>query len=380
MPYYSPAKSVTIMIPGGRGGMLGPLPTKIDDRALNRPIPSALPKEQPVPEYNINALYNKYRPLTTPVTQLEKMLAEEMEKYPQGKEVGPPENISGQKKKQIEQFRYDLKQVSGKVAELKQDLTTQNAPVQPPAAEKTAANLQLLQTQATEGKPADVYEQMRKEVDALQKKFELIQKLTAASNAAQKTVAEVNRPTKKAAALPSEPNSADTFLKATGVLGEHKTFASYSQDKFNQYMRNAEKCLKEGKYYRAADLYTLASVHKPDDPLPYAGKSLALFAAGEYMSSALFLSRTIEIFPQYAEFKVDIESMVGDRDKLESTIAEVEQWLKKSEAPELQFLLGYVYYQINRLEPAKKNIDAASEKMPQSPAVIILKKVIDEAN
>ncbi|MHC4359807.1 MAG: tetratricopeptide repeat protein, partial [Planctomycetota bacterium] len=131
-------------------------------------------------------------------------------------------------------------------------------------------------------------------------------------------------------------------------------------------------------YYRAADSYTMASIYKPDDPLAYAGKSHALFAAGEYMSSALFLSRALEIFPEYAYFKVDLEGMVGDRDNLESRIADIEEWLKIKGMGELHFLLGYVYYQIGRLERAKESIEAAYEMMPDSTAVEVLKKAVEE--
>ena len=171
----------------------------------------------------------------------------------------------------------------------------------------------------------------------------------------------------------------DVSAKAKSILGPHKTFASYSNDKFNQHIRAGEMYLKQGRYYRAADSFTMASIYKPDDPLAYAGRSHALFAAGEYMSSALFLSRTLEIFPEYARFKIDLVAMVGDRDKLESRIADVEEWFQRSEAPELQFLLAYVYYQMGRLDRAKEAIDAAYEKLPDSPAVIALKKAIDSA-
>jgi len=166
--------------------------------------------------------------------------------------------------------------------------------------------------------------------------------------------------------------------RAKEILGEHRTFASFSEDKFNQHMRSAEQYLKQGKYYRAADTYTLASIYKPDDPLAYAGKSHALFAAGEYMSSALFLSRALEIFHEYALFKIDLVAMVGDKDKLESRIVDVKQWLQISGSPELHFLLAYVYYQMGRLSQAEKAINAACEEMPKSPAVIALKKAIGE--
>ena len=177
--------------------------------------------------------------------------------------------------------------------------------------------------------------------------------------------------------IPREENVA---AKARAILGEHKTFASFAEDKFNTHMRAAEEYLKRGRYYRAADAYTLASIYKPADPLAYAGKSHALFAAGEYMSSALFLTRALEIFPEYAQFKIDLVAMVGDKDKLESRITNAEKWLDESDAVELQFLLGYVYYQMGRQAEATEMINAAFEKMPESPAVVALKKVIAAGN
>ena len=141
-------------------------------------------------------------------------------------------------------------------------------------------------------------------------------------------------------------------------------------------MLAGEKYLKEGRFYLAANAYTLASVYKPEDPLAYAGKSHALFAAGEYMSSALYLSRALTIFPEYARFKIDLIAMVGDKDKLESRIADVKEWLTRSDAAELHFLLAYVYYQMDRLDEAKKSIDAAYGQMPDAPAVRTLKDAI----
>ncbi len=168
--------------------------------------------------------------------------------------------------------------------------------------------------------------------------------------------------------------------RAKRILGKHKTFASYAENNFNKHIRAGEKYLKEGKYYRAADAYTLASVYKPSDPLALAGKSHALLAAGEYMSSALFLSRAIEIFPEYVFVKLDIEIMIGDRDNLESRIADIKRWAERSNSGELEFLLGYVYYQMDRLIWARRAIDSAYEKMPNSMAVAVLKKAIENAD
>ena len=171
----------------------------------------------------------------------------------------------------------------------------------------------------------------------------------------------------------------DMSVRAKGILGEYKSFAAYSNDKFNKYLRAAEEFLKKGKYYRAADSYSLASIYRPNDPLVWAGKSHALFAAGEYMSSALFLSRALNIFGDYASFKIDLVAMIGDRDTLESRIANVEELVKLTGSGELQFLLAYVYYQMGRVDMAKVSIEAASKELSDSRAVAALKVAIDKA-
>jgi uncharacterized protein HemY len=68
-----------------------------------------------------------------------------------------------------------------------------------------------------------------------------------------------------------------------------------------------------------------------------------------------------------------------DKEKLDSRIAEAEEWLKRSSAAEMEFLLGYVYYQTGELNKAKEAIDAAYNRMPESPAVNAVRKAIDEA-
>lgn len=181
--------------------------------------------------------------------------------------------------------------------------------------------------------------------------------------------------------------------RARGILGSHKTITSFSRDKFGQHIRAAEERLKQGRYYWAAESYALALIYKPDDPLAYIGRSHALFAAGEYISSALYLSRALEILPElgfygklqkevpaeYAGFKIDFESMIADSEQIESRIADIKEWQERSDSAELQFLLGYIYYQLGRPGEAKEQIERVYKKLPEAPAVIAVKKAIDDA-
>jgi tetratricopeptide (TPR) repeat protein len=126
-----------------------------------------------------------------------------------------------------------------------------------------------------------------------------------------------------------------------------------------------------------------------------AGRGHALFAAGEYISSALFISRALEAFAEGdAKTGAEGEQQKGaaawlailrrnfsaiDKDDIENRIVDAEQWRKTSDSAELHFLLAYVYYQMGRAEPAKAAIEKAYEKMPEAPAINMLKSVIESA-
>jgi len=193
--------------------------------------------------------------------------------------------------------------------------------------------------------------------------------------------------TAKSHKLGAGQSDADLSAEAKAILGTHKSFASFVDEKFNQHLIAGEKCLKQGKYYRSADAYTLALIYKPEEPLAYAGKSHALFSAGEYMSSALYLSRAMAAESEkhkaeggeIQQFLASGSKLLAsiDRDKLEDRVVDVERWYQRSNSAELQFLLSYIYYQMGRLDAAAEAVAGAYEKMPDVPAVIALKRVID---
>ena len=245
----------------------------------------------------------------------------------------------------------------------------------------------------------DVYEKMLAEYEQAKKAYE--EHLDQSRRAEQQAEPDVNMPGRKPAArerqyeqperITSTPapvseeqpaekeplSELEVLARTRRVLSERQTFAVYSQDKFNRHMRAAEEYMQQGKYYLAADAYRLASIYKPLDPLAYAGQSHALFAAGEYLSSALYLSRAIEMFNGYVDFKIDIVTMIGDMDTVEKRIADIKAWIELSSAPELEFLLAYVYMQLDRLDKASEAINAAYERMPDVPAVGLLRAAIE---
>ena len=161
------------------------------------------------------------------------------------------------------------------------------------------------------------------------------------------------------------------------VLGEHETFQSLAEEKFSEYMEIAEDFIREDQFYKAADTYSLANVWKPKDPRGYLGQSFSLFAAGEYMSSAYYLSRAFELDSTIAQEKFDLADFVGDRDIYENRVLEMTTWQERSGSGELAFLLAYVSYQDNKATRAVDAIEKAKTAMPNSRAVAALKAIID---
>lgn len=394
-PYYSPHQTVTTMTPGSRGQVSTTPTAGISNRIIGGYALPPLPKENTSTGGDTTISSTGFRPMSFTPQEMAKVLSENAGTYPLGGLTAE------QYQARMEQFQRDLKDVKDKATELQKKLVGQDNS-QLPTAKKESENQEQPQitkeTQTIQGQPdkkelTDVYEQMKQELNGSKeldsgRAWEAKRLLDAGGRETKSGKTEIRGDgagksgeqgtEKEKSPMEKTAETALLVARAKTIMGEHNTFASYQQDKFNESIRAAEACLKQGKYYLAADYYTMASIYKPNDPLAYAGKSQALFLAGEYMSSALYLSRAIEIFPEYVRFRIDLAAMSGDRDKIENRIADVEQWLKSSGAGELQFLLAYIYYQLERPDKAKAAIDGASEKMPASPAVVTLKKAIYE--
>jgi len=430
LPYYSQTRTVTSVRPGQTAIFRPPATTYgtyNTRRVASDTIETLLPRQyQRTGTIRPDTLLTniRTRPMSKTTKQLEEILSTQIDRYPYITKSIPTDNIDRKSTVQIEQLQSDPKQVSDEAIRLKKGLIDQSwyeQDLRPAAKDELSPEIlelpeseRVWKTQKPKepvvgDKPfdtyekMDVYEQMKRQFDNFQKTYKPLRTKTKRKTEEATIVAddEKEEPENKhksgrvkssyvvnskvpgtdnfqTKSAPSDKSS--VFLEDKNIKTSHKTFASSIKDEFNEHIRAAENYLKEGKYYRAADAYTLASIYKPSDPLAYAGKSHALFAAGEYMSSALFLYKTLNMFPEYARFKIDIVTMVGDRDTLETRIADVERQLKKTDAPELNFLLGYVYYQIGRLNEAKKQAEIAYKKMPDVLAAEALKEAVDNVS
>ena len=362
-PYFSRTGTVSIARPGSRGAVFTPPKARVYGvrnresiaELLSRPRVSVrVDGEISRPTWPVTNI--RFRPLTSDVQELEQVILRKSLKESEDRNLAESQRVE-----YLKRFREDLEK------DIEQQQRTEIAKQREPGSEQDDVKVAVDYN--------DIYDQLKQQFGLLDEDDE-----------EETFVGEKRSPeggekdeVKDGSESP-EMTREEIARRAKRVLGKHKTFASYAENNFNKHIRAGEKYLKEGKYYRAADAYTLASVYKPSDPLALAGKSHALLAAGEYMSSALFLSRAIEIFPEYVFVKLDVEIMIGDRDNLESRIADIKRWAERSNSGELEFLLGYVYYQMDRLIWARRAINSAYEKMPNSMAVAVLKEAIENAD
>jgi tetratricopeptide (TPR) repeat protein len=334
-PYYSPTKSVTLSRVGGRGVSYRPPTALVSSRMQERYVltPVRVPKQPARPVYELSDIKLQVRPMSQTTEDMEFLLKAKAEEKEPAKEVAPKLPKKKEEEKTIESER-----------------------------EKALRK--------------DVFEQMKAEFDEFMKSLEVEEEEEEVKKE-EEAVEDEGEAEKEEEEQPYEKSVVTE--KAKRIFEKHKTFANFTSDKFNEYMRLAEEYLRSGKYYRAADSYTMATIFKPDNPLADAGKSLALFAAGEYMSSSLYLSRAIENFEGYAYFNVDLVWMMGGRDIIDERIADIEEVFLVTEPGELHFLLSYMYYQLGRYDRALYSISKAEEILGARKSISVLKVAIMKA-
>jgi hypothetical protein len=376
-PYYSPTWTVATTTPGGK---VVSTPQAGNSYGIESLSGAGLPSEQT--GYNQRGYVSRAvnRPLSRGQQELEKLI--EADVAPRRAEAlgGVPISEAQSQEQFWQQLRVPMEHpgftagVQGQITPTAEPnvatllgLSARQAKQPAPVPEGT---LQQFGSALEPGQGLDIFEQMKIQLGKL-----IVDVNLPAGEVGQVSASttEANKPAATGISKASVPASG-----TTGFAEAYKSFAAVSDDKFNRHIRTAEGYMKHGRFYRAADAYTLAIVYKPTDPLGYAGKSQALFAAGEYMSSALFLARALEVFPEYAKLRIDLVGMIGDKDALENRILEAKEWRDISKSAELEFLLSYVYYQMDRLEFARRAIESAAKKMPDSQTIAAMKKAIDE--
>ncbi len=121
-----------------------------------------------------------------------------------------------------------------------------------------------------------------------------------------------------------------------------RSLAGRNQDMFNRFMVEAESLMDRGRYYDAAVKFSSASSSNLQNPFSHMGAALAMFAAGEPVSSAVRLRRAMTIFPPIMETQLAVADMM-DADVFRRRLADLDRLLGGSSEDNQMLLMLATY-------------------------------------
>lgn len=154
-----------------------------------------------------------------------------------------------------------------------------------------------------------------------------------------------------------DPNTADTLAGSAYAMTSQMAMHAYAQTKCNHFMHAGETYLKQGRYDKAVDAYSLASVYQSGHILAVAGKSHALLGKRAYSSSALHLIRVLNKLPDYAKTDMGLSDLLGGFELLKDHISRLETYTEGPHVPDLKLLLAFLYVQAGDLGMAQKTME-----------------------
>lgn len=225
-----------------------------------------------------------------------------------------------------------------------------------------------------------IYAQIRRQLglsrDREQPEKETLQTVEEPSASEDKTKPQ---PSSARSSLRMRPEDFVKSEDGRALRKDYPDFEHLAAAKAEDYLFLGEEFLKNGQYYKAADAFELASVWDWKNPLLVLARSHALFAAGEYMSSAFYLSRAIEMEPKVLQSRFDWSSLLDSRDAFENRLTELSTWQQRSNSPELALLMGYILLQDGKLTRARISAEFAQDTMPGSRAAALLVEAVQAA-
>ena len=367
-PYYSTSGSVATIRPGRSTVFSAP---RVDFSGKSATGIIATDAEPTFMKINpdLQLFSNQIRPIEPSYLEIKRKIDEDLDtRYKNIKtEEIQPDTKPKEKDSEFKEFDDQIETLKMKLAEKQStDLDKFTKETEKNLNVEKLSETEMLAAKAANNEQLDVYDQMRMEIAGLGQMLRAKQLITEKETLTPEQIVEEAK---------KNPSPEKVVVEALTL----KSFAAFKDDNFNKYMKLAETYLKEGKYYRASNAYSLAEIYKPNDPLVYAGNSQALFAAGEFMSSAYNLLQAVNIFPEIVKIKIDIIAIIGDKDVVESRASDVEELIKDFDSVELKYLLSYVYFQMGRLERAKELIDDAYKTNPDLQIIKLIQFEIYEA-
>ena len=152
------------------------------------------------------------------------------------------------------------------------------------------------------------------------------------------------------------PRTMDTTKLQKQVAEQRRLSAERSQRRYVAYMQMGRDLLQKGEYYRAATAFSNAAVFGGDEPKVLLAQSHALLGAGEFMTSAYYLTKTLAEEPGLLEDTPFSSAVLPNSETLTAQIADLQVWYDQSHEPMLLFMKGYVEYRLGQYEQASKTL------------------------
>lgn len=142
------------------------------------------------------------------------------------------------------------------------------------------------------------------------------------------------------------------------------TFVGTADERIKEHLSEAERLLREQRYYDAARRYEMAHAVDFRNPLPLFGRAMSLLAAGDYVSSSNDLFMAIQAVGPSGALKVDLQRFIPDLQTLDKRRAFIEQQLEVYDDFRLRFLLGWTEYMSGMPELGLTNMQKAAKAAP----------------
>ncbi len=162
------------------------------------------------------------------------------------------------------------------------------------------------------------------------------------------------------------------------IAGFNTNLDDVYRQQFDYYMANGEKLMHQQMYYRAASAFGTAAMYNQKNPLALIAKAHALMGAGEFMSSAFFLNKALDLAPQLSRQKIDLSQVYFSKEKIQELTDELDAWYERTGNPMLLFLKGYILCRTNRAQEAHQVLTEAHRLRPTMQSIKHLLDAIPE--
>lgn len=167
------------------------------------------------------------------------------------------------------------------------------------------------------------------------------------------------------------------FLPLSKTISAPPAFAAADRPRPGNYLSHGQKMMRQGKYYQAAEAFEKAVIHDSAGPAGLLARAHALFAAGEFVSSAQFLNQALIQNPKLLETKINLPDLFGNDKKFNLRLDELDRLSKQTQNTALMFLHGYLLFHNGSLEQAQTNLTKAHQAQFDIPAIDHLLNAID---